>query len=117
MHLNDDLWRMLGILLVAIATAQMFVINIRTWQNRSRAVAPPRLLWAHVMLISLRDLILTTWATWEVVKRLGGPPTWRVVVLITVGIIGNAAFYLVGKVVSSRRHVSERVEEALHDGN
>lgn len=67
-----------------------------------RAAPPPNLLFWHVAVVALSNVMLLILSMDAVIPRIGTPMTWRVPVALTGVVALNAAMRLVGVLERSR---------------
>ncbi len=112
-----DALRIIGIGLFAFVLAQALVINWAVHALRGSVAAPPAMLAWHVHAVTLYALGMHGTIALLSFERIGNNSlSWLSLMLVFLGVVGNAAMYLIGRITAARQRVARDFEGQINNG-
>lgn len=105
-----DALRLIDIALFGFTMGTAFVINKNAWALKNRIAGNPGLVAWHISAVTFAMLLSYGWNVVEVITRIGEPITWRVPLLLVIGILFAAAMRLIYEVQTKRIRMSAAIE-------
>ena len=105
-----DLLRIIDIALFGFTMGTAIFINKTAWCLRGRIAGNPGLVPWHITAVTIAMLLSYGWNAHEVLIRVGDPFTWRVPLLLVIGVLYATAMRIIYVVQTRRIRLGKAIE-------